>query len=70
CMLVRAAIQRQKDITPYWRVLKRGGELNKEYPGGIYLQRERLEEEGFEIVEKRYSSRYFVKDYKKYLAEL
>lgn len=70
CMLVRAAIQRQKDITPYWRVLKRGGELNKEYPGGIYLQRERLEEEGFEIVEKIYSSRYFVKDYKKYLAEL
>lgn len=70
CMLVRATIQRQKDITPYWRVLKRGGELNKEYPGGIYLQRERLEEEGFKIVEKRYSSRYFVKDYKKYLAEL
>ena len=65
----------KKDITPYWRVLKRGGELNKEYPGGIYLQREKLEEEGFKIKDGRYynrrcNNRFFVRDYKKYLIEL
>lgn len=49
-----------KDITPYWRVLKSVGELNKEYPGGIYLQREKLEEEGFKIIEKRSTNRFFV----------
>ncbi|MFC1905244.1 hypothetical protein ACFLXL_00360, partial [Chloroflexota bacterium] len=40
----------KKDITPYWRTLKSGGELNPKYPGGIEAQRARLEAEGF-IVE-------------------
>lgn len=28
------AAEGEKDITPYWRMLKSGGELNEKYPGG------------------------------------
>lgn len=35
--------------TPYWRTLKVGGELNPKYPGGVVLQRRRLEQEGWQI---------------------
>ena len=27
------------NITPYWRTLKKGGELNEKYPGSIDLQK-------------------------------
>lgn len=40
------------DITPYWRTLKAGGELNPKYPGGIEAQRTRLEAEGHRVVQK------------------
>jgi alkylated DNA nucleotide flippase Atl1 len=39
----------RKDITPYWRTLKTGGELNPKYPGGIEGQSKRLKEEGHTI---------------------
>jgi len=29
-----AAVEGKKDVTPYWRTLKSGGELNEKYPGG------------------------------------
>ncbi len=48
-------------ITPYWRTLKSGGELNPKYPGGIENVRARLEAEGHAIVQKR--KRFFVRDY-------
>jgi hypothetical protein len=48
-------------ITPYWRTLKTGGELNPKYPGGVEAQRCRLEAEGHRI-EKR-GKRFFVADY-------
>lgn len=57
-----------KDITPYWRTLKKGGELNEKYPGGIEQHKFLLETEGHTILKK--GKRYFVKDYEKALYEL
>jgi hypothetical protein len=42
----------RKRVTPYWRTLKSGGELNPKYPGGIPAVRQRLEAEGHEVVQK------------------
>jgi len=56
------------DITPYWRTLKKGGELNEKYPGGIEQQKMLLEMEGHEVIKK--GKRYFVKDYEKALYQL
>jgi alkylated DNA nucleotide flippase Atl1 len=39
----------RKRITPYWRVLKKGGLLNPKYPGGVQAQAARLQEEGHGI---------------------
>jgi hypothetical protein len=50
-------------ITPYWRTLKTGGELNPKYPGGIKNLRARLAAEGHRIVKK--GSRYFVAKYER-----
>ena len=41
-----------KPITPYWRTLKTGGELNAKYPGGIPGIAKRLQAEGHRIVRK------------------
>jgi len=48
-------------FTAYWRTLKKDGELNEGYPGGIKSQRKMLEKEGHTIVAK--GNRYFVKNY-------
>lgn len=56
------------DITPYWRTLKKGGELNEKYPGGIDRHKFLLEAEGHEISKK--GKRYFVKDYERALYQL
>jgi hypothetical protein len=47
-----AAAEGQSDITPYWRTLKSGGELNPKYPGGIEQLRLMLQAEGHRIVPK------------------
>jgi hypothetical protein len=47
-------------ITPYWRTLKAGGELNSKYPGGVKNLRARLTAEGHRVVKK--GRRYFVAD--------
>jgi alkylated DNA nucleotide flippase Atl1 len=39
----------KKDLTPYWRTLKSGGELNPKYPGGAEAQAARLKDEGHAI---------------------
>lgn len=57
-----------KDITPYWRTLKKGGELNEKYPGGIEQHKMLLEMEGHEVVAR--GKRYFVNDYEKALSVL
>ncbi len=42
----------EPDGLPWWRVVKKGGELNPKYPGGGALQRERLEAEGRTVAPK------------------
>lgn len=51
-----------KRITPYWRTLKSGGELNPKYPGGIGALRKRLEDEGHAVKQK--GKRYFVENFR------
>jgi alkylated DNA nucleotide flippase Atl1 len=63
-----AAAEGAKRITPYWRTLKSGGELNAKYPGGIDGVRRRLAAEGHRIVAK--GKRFAVADYEKRLASV
>lgn len=66
-----ASEQRDEDKTPYWRTLKAGGELNPKYPGGVEAQRQKLEAEGHQVIEKgRKNKKYFVKDYEKSMTDL
>lgn len=39
----------RKEITPYWRTLKNGGEVNPKYPGGVVEQKKLLRKEGHRI---------------------
>ena len=41
-----------KRITPFWRTLKTGGEINPKYPGGAEAMAERLRAEGHQIIAK------------------
>lgn len=47
-----------KKITPYWRTLKTGGQLNEKYPGGIVQLKKKLRLEGHRVVSK--GKKYFV----------
>ncbi|HPJ22710.1 MAG TPA: MGMT family protein [Clostridia bacterium] len=64
-IVAEASEERGYDETPYWRSLKKGGELNAKYPGGLESQENRLKKEGHEIMSK--GKRKFVKDYEKKL---
>ncbi len=57
-----ASFESKNFETPYWRTLKKDGELNEKYPEGIDAQKLHLEMEGHTIIQK--GKRYFVKDYK------
>jgi hypothetical protein len=48
----------KKRVTPWWRTLKTGGELNEKYPGGIPEQSKRLRAEGHRVFQK--GKRWFV----------
>jgi hypothetical protein len=61
-----AASEGRKNITPYWRTLKTGGELNAKYPGGIPALKSRLLVEGHKIVPK--GKRFVVLNFEKALA--
>jgi len=63
-----ASVERGTDDTPYWRTLKKDGELNDRFPGGIDKQKLLLEMEGHEIMRK--GKRYFVKNILDKLYEL
>jgi len=54
-------------ITPYWRTLKTGGELNPKYPGGLEKLSARLAAEGHRVVKRR--ERYYVADYERMVVE-
>jgi hypothetical protein len=55
----------KKRITPFWRTLKMGGEVNPKYPGGLAALAKRLRAEGHKIVSK--GRRIFVGDFEKQL---
>lgn len=57
----------KKNLTPYWRTLKTGGEINEKYPGGVKLQKKLLEQEGHKIIQK--GKKYIVSDYEKNLVK-
>jgi hypothetical protein len=59
--------QGAKRITPYWRTLKSGGELNPKYPGGMKSLIKRLRAEGHRILTK--GKRHFVENYQKRLVQ-
>jgi len=54
-----------KRVTPYWRTLKTGGELNPKYPGGVKEIAKRLRAEGHAIIQK--GQRYLVAEHEKAL---
>jgi hypothetical protein len=54
-----------KRITPYWRTLKTGGEVNPKYPGGVSALSKRLRAEGHKLVSK--GKRVLVADYEQKL---
>ena len=59
-----ASEQRETDRIPWWRTLKARGELNPKSPGGVELQRAKLEAEGHEVICRgRKKLRYYVKGY-------
>jgi alkylated DNA nucleotide flippase Atl1 len=59
----------KKRITPFWRTLKLGGEVNPKYPGGVAAAAKRLRAEGHKIIAK--GKRVLVADYQAVLfAEL
>jgi hypothetical protein len=62
-----AANEGSRRITPFWRTLKTGGELNPKYPGGIPALKRRLQEEGHKIVKR--GKRYLVSDFEKSLVK-
>jgi alkylated DNA nucleotide flippase Atl1 len=56
------AANQGKDLNiPYWRTLKADGFLNEKYPGGAEAQKEKLENEGFIVIQK--GKKYFVQNY-------
>ena len=59
------ATEGKKDITPYWRTLKIGGELNPKYPGGVEAQASHLRDEGHEIIPGKGKKPPRVKDFEK-----
>ncbi|HEX78835.1 MAG TPA: MGMT family protein [Dehalococcoidia bacterium] len=59
------AAKGMKDITPYWRTLKSGGELNAKYPGGVEEQAKRLAAEGHQIIPGKGKKPPKIKDFEK-----
>ena len=57
-----------KRVTPYWRTLKTGGELNPKYPGGVTALQKCLKKEGHRVQSR--GKRFFVVDFEKDLVKL
>ena len=49
------------DSVAYWRTLRKNGELNAKFPGGIEAHKEKLESEGHVVYAK--GKRFFVSDF-------
>ena len=48
-VLAAHAYEEGSDPVPYWRTLKKNGELNAKFPGGIEAHRKKLEPEGHTV---------------------
>ena len=64
------AAEGRKDVTPYWRTLKAGGQLNEKFPGGMEAQATHLREEGHAIEPGKGKKPPRVKDFEKALVEV
>jgi hypothetical protein len=53
----------EKDVTPYWRTLKSGGELNPKYPGGVIGLKRKLAAGGHTFSQK--GKRTVVRDFER-----
>jgi alkylated DNA nucleotide flippase Atl1 len=62
-----AQTEGKKRVTPWWRTLKTGGELNPKYPGGIPAQSKLLRAEGHEIISSKGKKPPTVKEFEKRL---
>ena len=70
-LVAQASEERDHDKVPFWRTLKKDGELNPKYPGGVEYQMKMLEAEGHSFIKKgRKNIRYFVNDYEDSLFSL
>lgn len=67
-IVAHASEERGVEERPYWRTLKKDGELNPKYPGGIERQKERLQAEGHTVVQR--GKRYFVQSYQEKLFKI
>jgi hypothetical protein len=47
-----AALAGEGDVTPYWRTLKTGGQLNPKFPGGVQALKAKLAAEGHSIAQR------------------
>ena len=54
-----------KNVTPWWRTLKKDGQLNEKFPDG---QKTRLEAEGHTVIQK--GKRFIVENYEKKICQL
>lgn len=67
----KASEERDDNKIAFWRTLKKDGELNPKFPGGIEYQKEMLEKEGHTFtVRGRKNLRYFVENYEDKLFDL
>lgn len=67
----KASEERDDNKIVFWRTLKKDGELNPKFPGGIEYQKEMLEKEGHTFtVRGRKNLRYFVENYEDKLFDL
>ncbi|MDR0321457.1 MAG: MGMT family protein [Treponema sp.] len=57
-----------KNETPWWRTLKKDGQLNEKFPDGIESQKTRLEAEGHTVIQK--GKRCLIENYEKKLYQL
>lgn len=63
-----ASVERGIDETPYWRTVKKDGELNEKYPGGLEQHKKLLEDEGHIVIHK--GKKFYVKDFQDHLFEI
>ena len=61
-------LQGSKDLVPYWRTLKKDGEINEKFPDSPDELKIMLELEGHEVMKK--GKRFFVKGYQEKLEKL